>query len=109
MIDIQKQEALRKFVDEEVYTCQSSLVEEALKNEFFTLDDVENIYSMEDPGEIQEIYEWWLVSDWLVVALRKHGEPLLYNDYGAWWGRTCSGQAIYMDGVMEKIYNEVMR
>ena len=44
MIDIQKQEELREFVKEEVYTCQSMLVEEALKRELFSLDDVQNLY-----------------------------------------------------------------
>ncbi len=141
MIDIQKQEELRKFVEEEVYSCQSMLVEEALKREFFSWDDVENLYRtfdgklltptacescgqqaeyldnealtckkcFEDSSQAQEIYEWWLVSDWLVIMLRKAGEPILNNDYGTWWGRTCSGQAIYMDGVINAVYDDVMR
>lgn len=140
MIDIQKQEDLRKFVEEEVYSCQSMLVEEALKREFFSWDDVENAYMpfdgklhspnvcescgqqaecldseaqtcekcFENNQQAQEIYEWWLVSDWLVIMLRKAGEPILNNDYGTWWGRTCSGQAIYMDGVINAVYDEVM-
>ena len=107
MIDIQKQEALREFVDEEIYTCQSSLVEEALKNDFFSLDDVENLYSIDYPGGIQDIFEWWVVSEWLVIKLCKLGEPVLRNNFGTWWGRTCRGQAIFLDGVIEKIYNEV--
>ena len=44
MINIHKQEELRKFVEQEVYVCQSSLVEEALKKEFFSWDDVINLY-----------------------------------------------------------------
>lgn len=140
MLDIQKQEALRKFVEEEVYTCQSMFIEEALKKEFFSWDDVENIYRPFDAlkidagicagcglitdqldyetvkckdcysndQEMREIYEWWLVSDWLTIMLRKCGQPLLNNEYGTWWGRCCTGQAIFLDGVIEKIYDEVM-
>lgn len=109
MIDIQKQEALRKFVEEEVYTCQSMLVEAGFKQGFFSWDDVENLYYPEDNQEIQEIYEWWVVSDWLSILLRKLGEPMLNNEYGTWWGRCATGQAVYLDGVINKIYDEVMK
>ena len=30
-------------------------------------------------------------------------QPLLQNAYGTWWGRTCSGQAIYMDNIIQEI------
>jgi hypothetical protein len=141
MIDIQKQEALRKFVEEEVYTCQSMLVEAGFKQEFFSWDDVDNLYQSFDAisdvtdicnncglisdhldsesgkcrdcysndQTIQEVYEWWVVSDLLTIKLRQHGEPLLGNEYGTWWGRCCTGQAIFLDEVIEKIYDEIMR
>jgi len=31
------------------------------------------------------------------------GEPILESDYGTWWGRTCTGQAIQLDGTIQKI------
>jgi len=52
----------------------------------------------------QEILEWWICSDWLLEKLEAHGEAVLHTDFGSWWGRTCSGQAIMMDGVIERIY-----
>ena len=55
--------------------------------------------------EPQAIYEWWLVNDWFIEKLRAEGEPILENDYGTWWGRTCTGQAIFLDYVIEKIYD----
>lgn len=139
MIDVQRQEAIRKFVEEEVFACQSSLVEEALRKGFFSLDDVENLYpqfevvsdapdicercgSISDLSEAglckycykngeepHEIYEWWVVSQFLVIKLRQHGEPILNNEYGTWWGRCTTGQAILLDGVIEAIYDEIMR
>jgi len=51
----------------------------------------------------QEIYEWWLVTDCLANKLITQGQPVLETDHGRWWGRTCTGQAIYMDDVMAKI------
>ncbi len=52
----------------------------------------------------QEIFEWYAVSDWLAKQLKEHNEPVLENDYGTWWGRTCTGQAIAMDSVIEDIF-----
>jgi hypothetical protein len=56
-----------------------------------------------------EIYEWWLVSDWMFKKLEEKGEAVLKTDWGDWWGRTCTGQAIYIDGVVEEIYSDVQR
>ena len=139
MMNFNKQEALRNFVEKEVFECQSMLVEEAIKREFFSWDDVINFYRrfdgkllspnicsscsqkascldsetgecetcFEEKQEPQEIYEWWLVSRWLEFNLKMRGEPILSNEYGTWWGRCCTGQAIYMDGVIEEIYDKL--
>ena len=61
-----------------------------------------------DNQEPQEIYEWWLISDWLEIKLKLHGQPVLSNEYGRWWGRTCTGQSIVLDRVIEDIYDELM-
>jgi hypothetical protein len=50
-----------------------------------------------------EIFEWWAVSNWLSIRLAEIGQPILNNAYGQWWGRTCSGQAIILDGTLQKI------
>lgn len=39
----------------------------------------------------QDIFEWWLVSDWLDDKLREFEQPVLTTEYGDWWGRTCTG------------------
>ncbi|WP_282775476.1 hypothetical protein [Phaeodactylibacter xiamenensis] len=51
----------------------------------------------------QDISEWWLVSDWLDGKLREFEQPVLEMEYGTWWGRTTTGQAIKMDYVIRKI------
>ncbi len=56
----------------------------------------------------QEIYEWWLVSPWLSKKLLIEGQPILDNDYGVWWGRCATGQAISMDYVIQQIYDDFM-
>lgn len=52
---------------------------------------------------LNEILEWWLVSDWLAERLKAEGEVVLEEYNCHWWGRQSSGQAIYMDWVIEKI------
>lgn len=59
-------------------------------------------------SEPQEILEWWLVTDWLAEKLKAQGEPILnYADFNYWWGRTCSGQAILLDSVIDKICEDL--
>ena len=57
---------------------------------------------------IVEALEHWIVSNWLADKLEKQGEMILRGFLGKTiWGRTCSGQAIYMDEVIEKIYDSL--
>lgn len=56
-----------------------------------------------DHAEPAEIYEWWLVSDWLGHRLAEIGECVLDSGYGVFWGRTCTGQAIIMDGTLQAV------
>lgn len=112
----------------------SLLVEDLLKASMYSrnvfggieLDAIEHLYitdeatardygyaslaAMQEAGEDrQEIYEWWFVSQWLYDRLRAENEPVIDSAYGYLWGRTCTGQAIFLDPVIEKIYDDVMR
>lgn len=59
-----------------------------------------------DPTEYREIYEHWIVSDWLADRLAEYGEAVCKDFYGLTvWGRTCTGQGIALDGIVEDIYN----
>ncbi len=55
-----------------------------------------------DP-EPAEVFEWWRVSPMLCGQLRDVGRVVLDNDYGYWWGRTCTGQGLLMDGVLQEV------
>lgn len=57
-----------------------------------------------------EIYEHWIVSDWFARELEKHGERVDHDFDGLTiWGRTTTGQAIYMDSVIEAIYADLQK
>jgi len=65
---------------------------------------------LEEEQEIpQEILEWWAVSEWFAQKLEKQNEPIINNEYGIWWGRTISGQSIFMDFVIRKIVLNILR
>lgn len=62
----------------------------------------------EDNQTPQEIFEWWVVSPWIAKKLLLAGEPVIDNEFGQWWGRTTTGQAIALDEVIEELYDAVM-
>jgi hypothetical protein len=54
-----------------------------------------------------EIYEHWIVSDWLAARLEQRGELIERDFYGLTiWGRACTGQAILLDAVICAVYDE---
>jgi hypothetical protein len=71
-------------------------------------DELEDrILDLEDEQDRpQDVFEWWHVSGQLIYWLEQKGEPVLADHH--LWGRTCTGQAIYMDSVIEEIYDELM-
>lgn len=55
-----------------------------------------------------EIYEHWIVTEWLAAHLEQRGEVIEWDFYGLTvWGRACTGQAIKLDGVICAIYDEL--
>lgn len=123
-----------KLVEREVIYCQSGLIEKLLQsedfiNEGYNYEDIENLgrvvcrecgsnnYEDDkcldcgeefcDEVEDQEIFEWWLVTDYFGRKLSEYGEPILKADYGTYWGRTGTGQAILLDSVINKIAEEM--
>jgi hypothetical protein len=86
-----------------------------------------NCYRDEDTGETSAAKDWetlcwennidpvqtealehWLVSDWLADNLEAAGEMIIRDFMGLTiWGRRTSGQAISIDYVICKIYNEM--
>jgi len=57
-----------------------------------------------------EVYEHWAVSGWLAEKLLAHGEKV-DTDFAAMnvWARQTTGQMISADGVIARIYADMMR
>lgn len=61
--------------------------------------------SMDDLN--REPLEWWRVSRSLLRELREIGEVVIDSEYGEWWGRCTSGQAIIHDGVFQRVAQRI--
>lgn len=58
----------------------------------------------------REIFEHWIVSDWLADKLAAKGERVEKDFFGmAIWGRTTTGQGIVNDSVIGEIYADIER
>jgi len=127
------QDITRIFITPHIYRNQSSLINHLQENfvEGFNFDDIENLYmtdseilkyfgsydeDMSDQelidearnnGEdMNEIFEWYLISDWFLERLREINEPIIENNYGDYWGRCCTGQSIYLDHNIQELAYE---
>ncbi len=85
----------RRLVEHCVLTNQTAVVDELLR---VSLLPEEYIYPF-----VGEVMEWWLVDSRLAERLKREGEVIIDALDCHWWGRTTSGQAIYMDDVIRKI------
>ena len=80
---------------------QNLVVEELMKHDESLWEELQNL------DENSEVMEWWLVAPYMADMLREKGEVIL-SDYDCyWWGRQTSGQALYMDGVIQEIAEQM--
>ena len=122
-----------EFIKPHIYRNQSSLITHLQENyvEGFNFDDIENLYMSDEEilkymgsydedmsdqeiidevrnnGEdMNEIFEWYLISDWFLARLREINEPIIENNYGDYWGRCCTGQSICLDHNIQELAYE---
>lgn len=74
------------------------------------IDDWRNLFEyvgMNEPDPV-EVYEHWIVSDYLARKLEEYGEVVDFDVHGLTiWGRCTTGQSIMLDDVIEKIAIDV--
>lgn len=83
--------AINEDAENDVYICCACGKE-------FTVDEYENLDS-----NYPEVYEWWAVSSWLGKKLAEKGMCVIDIWGKTYWGRQCTGQSIFLDGVMTDI------
>ena len=80
---------------------QNLVVEELMRHDESIWDSLQNF------DESSEVLEWWLVTPYMAELLKEKGEVILSDYDCCWWGRTTSGQALYMDGVIQEIAEQM--
>ena len=58
-------------------------------------------------GEYDEIMKWWLITPYMARQLIEQGEVIVSDNIYHWWGRQTSGQALYMDYIIQQIAEEL--
>ena len=122
-----------KFIQPHILRNQTALVIKLQEKDIdgFYFDDIENLYMSDEEilnymgsydedmsdqeiidevrnncEDMNEIFEWYLVSDWFLARLREINEPIIDNDYGEYWGRCCTGQTICLDHNIQELAYE---
>jgi len=83
------------------------VTEDRNSNVFYCNSCEEEIEENKVDLNAQEVFEHWIVTGWLYEKLKEKGEPVVewHNLYI--WGRTCTGQAIMLDGVISGICSDL--
>lgn len=93
---------------EEIEELKDKLFEDILTDE--EIDEIEEqIEELENEQDNpQEVYEWWEVTSWFAEKLKAHNEVVISDyGYGGYWGRCTTGQAIWLDGIIMEIADEL--
>ena len=97
---VELQRKSKKIVVDQVIMCVSILIHGISDSPDFQ-DAVQELYGYD---EEREVLEFWAVSEWLADKLIEKGEQVGKGFLGMHvWGRRCSGQAIYLDEVIQDI------
>ena len=77
-----------------------------IEGQITALED--DLREMDEPDtEASEIFEWWLISDYMARKLKEKGQ-VIWEEYGCtWWGRQTTGQGILLDHVISMIAEDM--
>ena len=93
----------QQIADREILYEQGDVLNELIRVNDSLWDKIENT------NELDEVYEWWLVTPYMAELLKENGEVILADYDCYWWGRTTAGQALWMDYVIQKIAQQTER
>ena len=93
----------QQIVDREILYEQGHVINELLRANESMRDRIANT------EEYDEVFEWWLVTPYIAELLKGNGEIILADYDCYWWGRTTTGQALWMDYMIQKIAQQTER
>jgi hypothetical protein len=104
-----KQEKTKQFVNMHIIESISLTIEKELQENPELLFEAYNYKEDEETGEYPEIYEFWSVDEWLYERLKERGEVVFECLDFYVWGRQATGQALYMDEVIQNLAEEYLK
>ena len=91
----------QQIADEMILCGQNLVMEELMRHDGSIWDSLQNF------DENSEVLEWWLVTPYMAELLKENGEVILVAYDCSCWGRQTSGQALYMDWVIQRIAEQM--
>lgn len=101
-IDLPTYEDIENGFEDICPQCSSSEIDKQENSELFECHDCGQVTKYCD-NQPKEIYEWWIVTDFLCQKLREQGEAVLEWGNNCYWGRCTTGQGILLDHVISVI------
>jgi len=105
----EKQEKARQFVNMHIIESVNLTIEKELQDKPELLLEASSYKEDKETGEYPEIYEFWSVDEWLYERLKERGEVVFECLDFYVWGRQATGQALYMDNIMQELADEYLR
>lgn len=109
-LEMELDKKAQAIINKDILHNATSLVEFIFSKDQCAYNSVENDYEYfydeirnEEEESPKEILEWWLVAERLYESLRELKECVFKHSNLYFWGRTCSGQAIILDGTIQQI------
>lgn len=105
---VRLQRIAQKLVDADVI-CRAWEFEWYIENlskipdEIKEVNDEEIWEALMDEDSCAEVFEWYKVTGFLASDLKEKGEVIIEAFNSFYWGRTCTGQSVILDWVIQEI------
>lgn len=111
--EIEKLEGIIELFESKVEDLEERRKDQKLSKAFKKLKDFiikkeEEKEALEsENGDFKDVFEWWLVSDFLMDKLKEKNQIYITFEDDIWYGRQQTGQVMYSDSIIKEIAYEL--
>ena len=109
-IACERSKIVDRLIGREILTLANGLFEKLLNDsEYCLYDEIENFYYEDENEECEpkEVFQWWIVSEYLYERLQEVGEVVCDVEGVYFWGRTACGIGLEYDYCFKKIATNI--
>lgn len=100
---------LKEMINREVLILANTAIPSLIEKDFEAAEILNDACYDQDADEYQEVFQYWVVSDWLCKKLMEKNQPAAFvMDDLPIWGRTTCGQGLEDDECLKTIYNDMV-